>query len=256
MNLFFQKILRIFCLFCAAGIAQSSFGQDYDREARWRTEIEPTLVVGDAVDLNVENRKVFAIFTEGKSKEIAIVLTHGVGVHPDFGAIGAMRSQLAELGYSTLSVQMPVLAKEVTDANAYRAIFPNAALRLDAAAAWLKTKGFSKPVLASHSMGAWMANVYFENAANGSPYIAWACMGITGRIGSTGSFEGPILDLTGESDLKPTLDAAWLRKIKLFGRAGSETVVIPGANHYYEGKELAASKAVAAFVNNVTRATK
>jgi pimeloyl-ACP methyl ester carboxylesterase len=248
-----KKNWRVFALICAAGIAQIAWAQDYDRESRWRAEIEPTILVGDAVDLAVESKKVFSIFTEGSNKSVAIVLVHGVGVHPDFGMIGKLRTQLADAGYSSLSVQMPVLAKEVTDANAYRATFGNAALRIDAAAAWLKTKGFSKLVLASHSMGAWMSNVYFENAANGSPYTAWVCIGITGRIGSTGSFEGPILDLTAENDLKPTLDAAWLRKIKLFGRAGSETVVTPGTNHYFDGKEIEATKAIAAFVGRVAK---
>jgi dienelactone hydrolase len=248
-----KKIWCVFALICAAGIGQIAWAQDYDRENRWRAEIEPTVIVGDAVDLSVASKKVFSIFTEGSNKSVAIVLVHGVGVHPDFGMIGKVRTQLADAGYSSLSVQMPVLAKEVTDANAYRATFGNAALRIDAAAAWLKAKGFTKLVLASHSMGAWMANVYFENAANGSPFAAWVCIGITGRIGSTGSFEGPILDLTAENDLKPTLDAAWMRKIKLFGRAGSETVVAPGANHYFDGKEIEATKAIAAFVGRAIK---
>ncbi len=256
MKLRSHSVLRFVFFLVVVSAWQPGFAQDYDREIRWRAEIEPTVVVGDAVDLDVAGRKVFAIFTEGKSKDVAIVLAHGVGVHPDFGAIGKMRIQIAELGYSTLSVQMPVLAKEITDANGYRAVFPSAALRFDAAASWLKAKGFSKLVLASHSMGAWMANVYLENAANGSPYAAWACLGITGRIGGTGNFAGPILDLTGENDYKSTLDASWLRKIKLFGRVGSEIIVIPGANHYYEGKELEASRAVATFVDNVTRLSK
>jgi pimeloyl-ACP methyl ester carboxylesterase len=252
-----KKFWRHLVLICAAGIAvDTALAQDYDRENRWRAEIEPTVIVGDAVDLVVESKKVFSIFTEGRDKTVAIVLVHGVGVHPDFGLIGKLRTQLAETGYATLSVQMPVLAKEITDANAYRATFGNAALRLDAAAAWLKAKGYTKLILASHSMGAWMANVYFENAPvtpDGSPYRAWACIGITGRIGSTGSFEGPILDLSGENDLKPTLDAAWLRKLKLFGRAGSETVITPGANHYFENKEVEATKAIAAFVARVVK---
>jgi hypothetical protein len=248
-----------FGLFCAAGMGQIALAQDYDREQRWRAEIEPTILVGDVVDLAVADKKVFAIFTESgpsnnaANKGTGIVLAHGVGVHPDHGLIGKLRTQLAELGYATLAVQMPVLAKEVSDANAYRSTFPNAGLRLDAAAAWMKAKGFSKLVLASHSMGAWMSNIYLENAANGSPYMAWACIGITGRITSVGAFDGPILDLTGENDLKPTLDAAWLRKARLLVRKGSETVVVPEANHYYEGKEAEASKAIAAFVARVVK---
>ena len=39
---------------------------------------------------------------------------HRLGVHPDFGMIGAVRTDLAEAGYVTLSVQMPVLATGAT----------------------------------------------------------------------------------------------------------------------------------------------
>ncbi len=243
---------------CAAGIlglmmSFVSFAQDFEREARWRSEIEPAVIVGDVVDLAVGTRKVFSIFTEGAQKNVAVVLVHGVGVHPDFGLISKLRTQIAEAGYSTLSVQMPVLAKEITDAQKYEATFPHAAQRLDAAAVWLRAKGFSKIVLASHSMGAWMANVYLEKAAAPVPYVAWACIGITGRIGSTGNFNGPILDLYGENDLKPTLDAAWLRRIKLWTHAGSQRVIVPEANHYFDSKEASATKAIVSFIAEVSR---
>jgi pimeloyl-ACP methyl ester carboxylesterase len=231
---------------------QIAHAQDYDREARWRAEVEPTITVGDAVDLNVDNRKVFSIYTEGKSKRVGIVLVHGAGVHPDHGVAGKLRVSLSDAGYSVLSVQMPVLAKEETDASKYHAVFPSAYRRIDAAAAWFAAKGYQKVVLASHSMGAWMSNEYFANA-KATPYVAWACIGITGRITGTGNFSGPILDLIGEKDFKVTLDSAWLRKMKLWLHAGSETVVIPGADHYYAGKENEASAAIVKFVERVTK---
>lgn len=226
--------------------------QDYEREARWRTEVEPTILVGDPVDLTVGDRKVFALFTEGKDKNVAVVLVHGIGVHPDFGFIGKARTLIAERGYSTLSVQMPVLAKEITDPYQYVPLFPEAHRRLDAAAAWLKQRGYSKLVLAGHSMGAWMTNTYLENVEK-SPFLAWVCISITGRIGSTGNFSGPILDLTAENDFNTVLRAAWLRRIKLWGHAGSETVVIPKTNHFFENGELPASEAIVKFVARVTQ---
>ena len=87
MRGYFWEIIRLFGLFCAAGICGISLAQDYDREQRWRAEIEPTVLVGDAVDLTVGERKVFAIFTESAKadKRVGIVLVHGVGVHPDHG---------------------------------------------------------------------------------------------------------------------------------------------------------------------------
>ncbi len=224
-----------------------SFAQDYEREARWRTEIEPTVIVGDVVDLTADNRRFMALFTEGKDKTTALVLAHGVGVHPDFGLIGKLRTQLADAGFATLSLQMPVLGKEVTDAAQYQTLFPNASKRFDAAYKWLTAKGYTRVILVSHSMGAWMANVHLATAEKPS-LAAWVCIGITGRIGSTGAFSGAILDLTGENDFAVTKDAAWLRRLKLMFHAGSHTVVVPGANHYFENKEREATTAIASFI--------
>jgi alpha/beta superfamily hydrolase len=244
-----MRALLCFCLLINLAFAQS----DREREARWRAEIEPTIVVGDAVTLSSAAPKedFLAIWNEVSSnKKTAIVLVHGVGVHPDFGLIGQLRVLLADAGYSTLAIQMPVLGKEVSNGDAYQVTFPQATARLKTAASWLQAKGFSQLILASHSMGAWMSNVYFETTPN-TPYAAWVCIGITGRIGSLGNNNLPILDLTGSKDLEPTLRAAWLRRLKLMGIAGSQTIVVEGANHYFEQHEKNASKAIADFIRTL-----
>ncbi len=227
--------------------------QDFAREARWRTEVEPTIVVGDVVDLSVSDRKVFAIYTPGERKDVAVLLVHGIGVHPDHGLIGKLRTQIAEAGISTFSVQMPVLGTDVKSGEEYIVTFPDAARRIDAAAKWLRNKGYSKLVLASHSMGAWMSNVYLQNTVDAPPFVAWVCMGITGKIGGTGKFDGPILDLYGENDLPPVLNGAWLRRIKLALHAGSDRVIVPQANHYFENQEKVASSAIVKFVERVSK---
>ncbi len=73
------------------------------------------------------------------------------------GLINPLRSQLADQGYATLSVQMPVLASDAK-AESYPALFPDAAERLRVAVAFLRDKGHRKVAIVSHSMGARMVN--------------------------------------------------------------------------------------------------
>src|SRR5256885_16924369 len=97
-------------LFCASFlfVALAAHAQDYAREQRWADEVLPALVVGDAVYLQTgSGHRFLALHTPAQSAQTAIVLVHGIGVHPDHGVIGILRQSLAESGYATLSVQMP-----------------------------------------------------------------------------------------------------------------------------------------------------
>ncbi len=247
-------MVRTLSALATLAFAAFVFGQtDAAREARWRAEVEPNIVVGDAQTLKTnEGREFFTIFTEGKQNDVAFVLVHGVGVHPDFGLIGRLRILLADAGYATLSIQMPVLANEGATPEAYQSTFPDAAARIASAHTWMRERGHTKIVLASHSMGAWMSNVYFQNTAN-SPYSAWIAMGVTGRILSIGSNSLPILDIYGEKDIAPNLSRAWMRRMYLWFSPRSEQTVISGADHHYAGKEKEAASAMIAFVQRAVK---
>jgi hypothetical protein len=97
-------------------ITQAALAADYAREERWAQEIVPALVVGDAVYLATPSRaKVLAILTQpAAGAKAGVIVVHGLGVHPDWGLNGGLRTGLAEAGYITLSVQMPVLAATAT----------------------------------------------------------------------------------------------------------------------------------------------
>ncbi len=84
---------------------------DYAREKRWADEITPAIIVGDPVYLELKSgHKFLAIYTPNAKARSGVIVVHGIGVNPDWGLINPLRSQLAEQGYATLSVQMPVLA--------------------------------------------------------------------------------------------------------------------------------------------------
>ena len=225
---------------CAA-TSQGVYAQDYEREKRWADEVTPGLVVGDAVRIKAaSNREFLALYTEpAKTNALlpAIVLVHGVGVHPDFGIIGILRAKLADLGYATLAIQMPVQGKDAT-VDDYPKVFPDAADRMVKAAEWLRAKGHSNVVLLSHSMGAWMANVYLDQAHETTPYKAWIVMGLTGSYSWTmRRFAMPILDIYGEKDINPVLGAIGRRNSALKDSNGSKQVKIAGADHHYLGRE-------------------
>src|SRR2546430_14428641 len=79
---------------------------DYAREKRWADEIVPQIVSGEPVWLEApRTEKFLGIYTEVKNSKGAIILAHGLGVHPDYGVIGELRTRLADAGYTTLSIQ-------------------------------------------------------------------------------------------------------------------------------------------------------
>ena len=91
------------------------------------------------------------------------MIVHGIGVHPDHGIIGKLRMDLADKGFATLAIQMPVLASDAP-ADQYEPLFANAAERIASAAAWTRKMGYRDLVLVSHSLGSRMSNAYFDRA--------------------------------------------------------------------------------------------
>ncbi len=210
---------------------------DYAREKRWADDIAPTLVVGDAVYLQQASGHAFlALYAEAKNARAGVIVVHGLGVHPDWALIGALRSSLPEQGYTTLSVQMPVLAADAKGDD-YAALFPDAAERLAAAVAYLKTKGYANIALASHSMGARMSN-YFLVTAPAPGIGAWVAIGLSnGIFVDAGRLALPILDIYGQRDLPLVLQGADARAAVLARLKGSAQIEVAGSDHFFTGSE-------------------
>ncbi len=86
---------------------------DYAREERWAQEIVPALVVGDAVYLDTADAREGAgdphRAVRPAPRAASSSSTDSVST-PTGGSIGGVRVGLADAGYVTLAVQMPVLA--------------------------------------------------------------------------------------------------------------------------------------------------
>lgn len=203
---------------------------DYAREKKWADEIVPGVVVGDPVYLEAQGHKFLGLYTEAPNAKAGLVIVHGIGVHPDHSLIGVLRGRLADLGYTTLSIQMPILPVEA-DAKAYQPLFPEAAERIKAAAKFLQDKGNKKIAIVSHSLGSAMTKSYFQKNPN-SPFIVWVAIGI-----SSDSYEGvklPVYDLYGGNDLPAVVKGASGRKATLANSKSMQTMA-PKMDHFFSG---------------------
>jgi pimeloyl-ACP methyl ester carboxylesterase len=210
---------------------------DYAREKRWADEIVPALVAGEAVWLEApRTSKFLGIYTEAPGAKGAIILAHGLGVHPDWGVIGELRTRLADAGYTTLSVQMPILAADAPAAR-YPVLFWEADARFAGALTYLRRKHYDRIWVVSHSMGSRMANHYIS-AHPQVPLAGWISLSISsGDIGPFKRIKFPVYDVYAENDLEAVIKGAPKRAATLKGLRGSSQTMVFGTDHYFAKKE-------------------
>ncbi|HET9662851.1 MAG TPA: hypothetical protein VFP00_01390, partial [Burkholderiales bacterium] len=160
-------------------------------------------------------------------------------------------SGLAEQGYTTLSVQMPVLAADA-DAAQYPPLYPEAADRLNAAVAFLRARGMSKIAIVAHSLGARMAD-FFLNRMTDPGVDAWVAIGIPGDFISPQAFKQPVLDIYGEGDFPALLENADKRASVLRKVRGSAQIQVAGADHFFNGREAELVRHVKLFLDRALK---
>ncbi len=223
---------------------------DYDREKRWADQILPSLMVGDAVWLEQkEGHKFLALYTVAEKPRGAIILAHGRGWSPDYELYGILRTKLAEQGYTTLAIQLPVLGGGAKIGD-YIATYPDAEERFALAAKFLVDKGYKNVAIVSHSLGATMANQYLINTKQ-TPVKAWVFVGIINGLEEMFRIKIPVMDVFGSKDWEITQVGAYERKKQIDKVAGSEQVVVKDALHFFEQREDELVQIIVGFLDRV-----
>jgi len=227
-----RKLLGVLLVAAAFHAYAADLAPDYARESRWAAEVVPQIVVGDAIALATPHRdRVLAIHaTPSGTPKGAVIVVHGAGVHPDWALIGDIRTMLAERGFETLSVQMPVLAADAK-AAAYEALYALAAERLDAADAWLRAHGKARIAVVSHSMGSAMVDAWLAESGRGK-VVAWVAIGLAQPFMSRPRM--PILDVHGERDFEAVIRSAQQRATRLPRDECSATVTLDDTDHFLD----------------------
>ncbi|MGQ0524572.1 MAG: dienelactone hydrolase family protein, partial [Betaproteobacteria bacterium] len=169
----------------------------------------------------------------------------------DWGLVNRLRTGLAEQGYTTLSVQMPVLAADA-DAARYPPLYPEAAERLSSAVAYLRARSMGKIAIVAHSLGARMAD-FFVNRMTDPGVDAWVAIGMPGDFISPQAFKQPVLDIYGEGDFPALLENAEKRASVLRKLRGSAQIRIAEADHFFNGREAELVRHVRLFLDRALK---
>lgn len=247
------RLAIVVSMIVAAGCALAQVRSDPAREARWAGQIVPGMVVGEAVYLELAGGARFlALYTVAERPRGAVILTHGPGLHPDHGITGELRVHLPDRGYTTLSLQMPLLGAEVEDGSAYQALYPEAALRIAAGARFLQDKGARRFAIVSHAMGSGMAYEYLRRNRD-APVSAWVALSFYGVFEEMANARFPIFDIHGKNDYRGIRGPAGGRKSILDGIPGSRQLVAPDGGRFLAGGETTVLREVPAFLDSAIR---
>ena len=233
-------IAWITLLMLAAPVAAS----DLEKEQRWREQVEDSIMDGEAVDLVVEGREIFAIYMEAEDgSDKGMIVVHGTGIHPNWQqVVQPIRVEMAAHGWNTLSIQMPILHNEA-QYEEYVALYPEVPPRLRAAEAFLKDRGIQTLLIAAHSQGATMSSYYLSRHPSDVKGLIAIGMGATQKDSHINSAQSlkkitiPVLDLYGDDDLPGVLDTVDARTESSAHNAQYSQQMIKDANHFFDGMD-------------------
>jgi len=236
---------------------------DLAREQRMAAEIVDAIFDGEPIELEAEGHTFLGIHAEADEPKGSVLILHGRGFHPDWATVvQPLRVGLLEHGWSTLSIQMPVLEKSAKYFD-YVDIFDAAGPRIEAAIAYLRENGDGKIVLVAHSCGSHMAQRWVHKRGDEALQQFDAYVGI--GMGATDyrqpmvepfaldKMPMPLLDVYGEEDYPAVLRMAKQRSDMLWraGNGKSAQRKISGAGHYFEQKGDELTRTIADWLDTL-----
>ena len=235
--------LRAFLMYSAT-LPCSVHASDLEREQRLSDQIVDAILDGEPLHLNANGHDFLAIDTLAQTATVkgAVIILHGRGTHPDWQQVtGPLRTGLPADGWRTLSLQMPVLAKDAKYYD-YIPVFPEAMPRIDAAIRYLREQGQKRIVLIAHSCSVHMSMDWIEQrgTADLDAYITIG-MGATDfrqpmkRPLPFEKIQVPLLNIYGSEDYPAVQRLAGELEQRLAGMPPpSSQVRVAGANHYFD----------------------
>ena len=222
----------------------SARASDLEKEKRWADQIVDALIDGEAELLKAGDTEFLAIFTEAEDpgSNAALVL-HGMGAHPDWPqVVYPLRTGLPANGWSTLSLQMPVLPNEAQH-NEYAPLFEEVAPRIEAGIAYLEEKGADRIVIVAHSLGTAMASYYLSGDPEGVAGLVG--IGMPGgaedprmdNLASLPKVRVPVLDVYGQNDSDGVFRTSAARMEAASGNPDYSQVQVPNADHFFDGQD-------------------
>ena len=232
-------LIFIIILFLINGVVYSA---DLEREKRMALEIVDSIIDGEVEMLKDGSHDFLSIYTEAEQATRGVLVIHGRGFHPDWiDTVQPLRVGLVDYGWNTLSIQMPVLAKDAKYFD-YLPFFDEALPRIDAGLDFLKSRGNKDVVIVAHSCGVHMSMHYLKKIGDAglAAYVGIGMGATDYRQPMPEPFplellHMPVLDIYGYDDYPAVHRLApgrW-RQIQKSGNKMSRQSVIADADHYF-----------------------
>lgn len=219
---------RFFVLLSLCIAAATLQAANLVREERQSKEIEQALRLGKALWLDAAGTPFLALQTEADNKVVkgGAILLHDQESLPDGpGIIGVLRAGLANNGWETLALQLPMAAADARPEE-WLALVPEAVPRLEAAIELFAQRKIKHLVLIGQGLGGRMALEYLAN--NKKPAVkGLILLGVGFEPDETSSLEAikkikvPVLDLFPQHSL--AANAEGQRQRRQMGRYAGNT---------------------------------
>ena len=242
--------------------SQSALASDLAREQRLAEQTEELVFDGEVIYLESAGHEFMNIYMETEAEDVkgAAIILHGRGYHPDWKRVAKpLRIGLPESGWTTLSMQMPVLDKQARYYD-YVKIMPEAFPRIEAGIDFLKEEGFKKIVLIAHSCSVHMVMAWLD-AKRFRDIDAFVGIG----MGATDyqqpmakplpldQLSVPILDIYGSAEY-PAVTYGAVERLDFIKRAAnkkSAQIIVPEADHYFTDQDEALLEVVSEWMQGL-----
>jgi pimeloyl-ACP methyl ester carboxylesterase len=247
------NFIVIFLLsFMLDGQASAKDIQAQNREQQIAEKLALDADADEIISLKASGERFIGLYKSARTNKVnethgVVILVHGMGAHPDWpDVISPLRRRLTEFGWSTLSIQMPILSPEESVAE-YGKTLSLASSRLQAAVDYLHAWEIEPIILLGYSFGAAQAANYL--ASNKPEDIkAFVSVSMLAQkfikpglevfkfIGGIGI---PILDIYGEEDLDDVRRGIDDRRLAAGknGNTGFKQIELQKSGHHYLGFE-------------------
>jgi len=245
-----QKLLiSLFCYLFVNVLDIRADSLDYNWEKRISNRIIDKAEVTELFWLEAADNSFIVLFNLQKSNETkgAAIILHSIGGHADWPeVISPLRNILPEFGWSTLSIQLPMISPE-NNIEEYGGTFRKTNQRIISSVKELRRRGFSRIIIIGHGFGGLSSLVYLDKES--SKHIdALVVISIqdyvyikppVNLLRLIEKLKVPTLDIFGSLDFKEGVESSPDRRLaaKKSGNNLYSQIKIEGANHSFSNME-------------------
>jgi len=264
-----DKFIIIFILYFVFSNQLAAEGtKELTREQQIAEKLTLIADVDEIILLKASAGSFIGLYKRAKTSEIntgeahgVVILVHGMGAHPDWpDVISPLRTQLTEYGWSTLSIQMPILSPEEPIAE-YGKTLRLVNSRIQAAVDYLHEWEVEPIILLGYSFGAAQAANYL---ASKKPEDIKAFISVSMLAQKfikpgldvykfIGEIAIPILDIYAEEDLEDVRRGIDDRRLAASknGNAEFKQIELQRSGHHYLGFEDALTEQIQIWLQNI-----